>query len=85
MKFTEFVKDYLYDNYGLLWRAIIVSLVCMLLPFYRFQMLSTSKNILCFAIAFVTYCSVDILFEWIKNCKSNRNSDNPQSESKETN
>ena len=66
MKFTEFVKDYLHDNYGLLWRAIVVSLVFTILPFYRFKLLSLGQNALCFAVAFVVYCAVDILFEWVK-------------------
>ena len=82
MKSTEFVKDYLYDNYGLLWRAITVSLVFTILPPSPAWMHTFGENAICFIVCFATYCAVDILFELIKNCKSNQNSDNPQSERK---
>ena len=80
MKFTEFLKDYLYDNYGLLLRAITVSLVFTILPPSPAWMHTFGENAICFIVCFATYCAVDILFELIKNCKSNQNSDNPQSE-----
>ena len=82
MKFTEFLKDYLCDNYGLLWRAITVSLVFTILPPSPAWMHTFGENAICFIVCFIVYCAVDILFELIKSCKINRRSDTSQSERK---